>query len=119
MSKETIEIHFRNSDKIALIDAADYELVKNYTWSLNRSYSSYKEKFYATASIPGQRATVIMHRLIMDCPKGMVVDHINHNGLDNRRVNLRIFSYSDNAKAKYCRAFDIRDARFNSKEGAK
>ena len=37
-----------------------------------------------------------MHRVIMDAPKGMHVDHINGNGLDNRRENLRLCTNSQN-----------------------
>lgn len=37
-----------------------------------------------------------MHRLIMGFPKGKCVDHINHNGLDNRKKNLRICTNKEN-----------------------
>ena len=40
-----------------------------------------------------------MHGLIMGVPKKpFVVDHINHDTLDNRRSNLRIVTYSENCK---------------------
>lgn len=41
-----------------------------------------------------------MHKLIMNPPKKMVVDHLNHNKLDNRRENLRIITRSNNGKNK-------------------
>ena len=41
--------------------------------------------------------TVRMHRAILDVPKGKIVDHINHNGLDNRRANLRVATRRQNA----------------------
>jgi hypothetical protein len=43
-------------------------------------------------------AAIMLHRLIMDAPQGLVVDHINGLGLDNRRANLRICTQNDNAK---------------------
>ena len=41
-------------------------------------------------------ATIRAHREIMNPPPGMVVDHINHDKLDNRRANLRVCTPSQN-----------------------
>lgn len=41
---------------------------------------------------------ILIHRFIMNCPKGKVVDHINHDRLDNRKSNLRICTQADNMK---------------------
>lgn len=39
-----------------------------------------------------------LHRLITGAPDGMVVDHINHNTLDNRRANLRVVTIAENTQ---------------------
>ena len=72
---------------VVLIDADDIELVSKYQWGIIGGY--------ARTAIDGR--TTSMHRLIMKEPKGLVVDHINHNGLDNRKSNLRVCTQSNNA----------------------
>ncbi|UCD51674.1 MAG: HNH endonuclease [Phycisphaerales bacterium] len=76
----------------AIVDAADFEWLNQYKWQATCNGT----KFYATTK--NRRAgNIWMHRLIMNAPKGMVVDHINGNGLDNRRCNLRICTRQQNA----------------------
>jgi hypothetical protein len=76
-----------------LYDEDDIDWVKNYTWSVgNHGYA------VTSIKIDGQSTGFLMHRVIMDCPEGMVVDHINKNKLDNRKANLRICTQSDNMK---------------------
>lgn len=68
---------------IALVDEDDYDKVSKFNWH----YSSYK---YAHTSNT-RKHKITMHHLIMGKPeKGYDVDHINGNGLDNRKSNLRI-----------------------------
>jgi len=74
---------------IALINPDDYDLVSQYSWHQNK-------KGYANTSINNK--TFGMHRLLMGSPKGLVIDHINHIKLDNRRENLRILTNERNSK---------------------
>lgn len=74
-------------EKFALIDGEDFEKVRKYRWRFDNrgcGYASSKK--------------ISMHRLIMNAPKGMEVDHLNGDGLDNRKINLRICSHSENTK---------------------
>lgn len=75
-----------------LIDDEDYELVSKYTWCNMQGR-------YMHAYIPGsghRGKFVRMHRLILDAPQGVLVDHINGNGFDNRKSNLRLCTQSQN-----------------------
>ena len=79
----------------ALIDEADFELVSQYQW-----YPSWcNGKLYAAAYGGGGRAhpqTLRMHRLVTGAAKGQQVDHVNGDGTDNRRCNLRLSTQSQN-----------------------
>lgn len=81
--------------KVALIDLDDVEKVKNYTWTLKNA----RGVFYIQSSTR-KNGTLPLHRLIMNCPKDMMVDHIHHNTLDNRKFNLRICTLVENLQNK-------------------
>ena len=66
-----------------LIDLEDIDKVKDIKWR--------NLKGYAFNSTIGH-----LHRFIMNCPDDLVIDHINHNTLDNRKENLRICTLSEN-----------------------
>jgi hypothetical protein len=91
------------SNKVALVDDEDYNRVMKAISSRARWYahSSPKgSKFYA---VNGSRDLAI-HRVITNAPKGMDVDHINGNPLDNRKENLRICTRSENCRNKKVRS---------------
>ena len=83
-----IILYNKNQDEVgrALIDIEDVEKVKNYKWYKNC-------RGYVSCGTPKK----LLHRLIMDAPKGKSVDHINHDRLDNRKCNLRICTSSQNS----------------------
>jgi hypothetical protein len=85
----------KHGEKIVLIDDSDYELIKGLVW---RPYIS-RNTYYASAVIYNSETKknkhVFMHNLIMDL---IGVDHINHLGWDNRRINLRPATQRQNAK---------------------
>ncbi|WP_075800746.1 HNH endonuclease [Roseomonas gilardii] len=93
-----MEIVLSNQRGITIVDEADWEAVSTFTWRLNRDQcNSYAQANLPKASYrPG--STIFLHHLIIGKPPtGFVVDHINGNGLDNRRCNLRLVTVSQNA----------------------
>lgn len=82
------------SNKTVLIDANDYNVFREYSWHA----STCKKSTYVLSN--HSKPALRLHRLLMNCPEGMVVDHINGNGLDNRRKNLRICTVAENNRNK-------------------
>jgi hypothetical protein len=83
--------------KYAKVDAADYERVTSFRWSAVKK----GRKYYAVSykSRGGRKFNLGMHRFIMGVRESrVVVDHINHDGLDNRRANLRLASHRENMR---------------------
>lgn len=80
----------------ALVSAEDYNRVQGYPWYEHRSGNKLAHR-YVAANVYGDGVHHLkMHRLIMDPATGMDVDHINGDGLDNRRSNLRVVTRSQN-----------------------
>ncbi|MED1954624.1 HNH endonuclease [Brevibacillus centrosporus] len=79
-----------------LIDTEDLGIVQKHRWFAYKSTTT--QKFYAKAQdyIDQKVVDIRLHRLLTNAPKGMFVDHINHDPLDNRRSNLRVVSNMEN-----------------------
>lgn len=74
----------------AIVDTKNLRLLNVHRWNLMAQRGLQYARRYVGRKI------IYMHREIMNAPNGMQVDHINGNGLDNRRVNLRICNSSQN-----------------------
>jgi hypothetical protein len=87
--------------RVALVDDSDWELVSNYRWNVQeairvgaRGNRHVAGPYAVTSMYPaGKIRTVLMHKLITGWPQ---TDHKNHDGLDNRRENLRAATHGQN-----------------------
>jgi hypothetical protein len=76
---------------VAIVDNEDYEWLSQWRWNAAGS----PPHLYARR-IDNERRTIHMHRVILDAPQGIQVDHINGNRFDNRRSNLRCATHQQN-----------------------
>lgn len=85
--------------KVALVDDKDFDRLNRAKWN---EYKNASGIHYARRALggPPPRHTEYMHRVVLNAPAGMEVDHINGNGLDNRRANLRLCTHAENGKNK-------------------
>lgn len=80
--------------KVAIIDDEDFEKVNKYKWYASKEpYTFYARRRF---SQDGKRHNESMHRYLLNVKSNQDVDHINHNGLDNCRKNLRTCTRSQN-----------------------
>lgn len=83
-------------NQVALIDDEDFDLINQHKWfSVSPRQKNYRHTWYAACKIQGRHVT--MHNLLLNPPKGSVADHIDHNGLNNRRTNIRISTTRENS----------------------
>jgi hypothetical protein len=84
---------------VALVDDEDYELVASYKWSAFETGRK-TQRVYGFRKTPGNRKTnrinIFLHRFILNAPTEMQVDHIDRNGLNCQRSNLRLATSKQN-----------------------
>jgi hypothetical protein len=74
--------------KVAKVDTDDYQLLNNFKWCADSIYASTRD--------PATKKKISMHRFLMGDTKGKQVDHIDGDGLNNQRKNLRLVTASQN-----------------------
>jgi hypothetical protein len=79
----------------AFVDDDQYEDLKKFAWRAVKLRNTHY------ASRRSGDDTIFMHRTIMSPPADMVIDHINGNGLDNRRENLRVVTVKENCQNRH------------------
>ncbi len=87
---KTLELTF---GKYAIVDAEDYDRLSSYKWCAVKERRNWYAKTLRRNGSP-----LSMHRLITREPKGLFVDHIDHNGLNNRKSNLRHCTNAENSR---------------------
>ena len=85
----------------AVIDLEDFHLVKDKR--LARSHTKTSERIIVFDKLNNTKKK--LHRIIMGEPEGMIVDHKNRNGYDNRKSNLRICTQAENNMNKSSKGF--------------
>ena len=83
--------------KYTLVDDSDYQSLNKHKWY---AWTPNQRDFYAIRDKMAnrKRIQIRMSRFLINAEKGQIVDHINHNTLDNRKNNLRICNRKENAQ---------------------
>jgi hypothetical protein len=81
--------------KVALVDDGDYESLNKHKWTALKNYNT----FYAKRESGGK--TIYMHRVILGTQPGFETDHIDGNGLNNQKYNLRFVSVRENGQNRH------------------
>lgn len=105
-----------------VIDLADLPTIQQVTHSVHSCLDARERTAYAMIREPlapgGSRK---IHRIILDAPRGTIVDHIDHDGLNNKRSNLRLVTQSQNQqnrpRANRNSKSGVRGVYFHDKRG--
>lgn len=84
--------------KVTFVDDEDYEYLSQFSWhTLNNGYTSYAVRKLSPKKGEKKRKVILMHREILGNDSCDTVDHIDGNGLNNTKSNIRIATFSQNS----------------------
>lgn len=90
-----MKLPLSNSKQFALVDDDLFDHLSLWTWRLT-SISRGASYVVRKTHVKGKHVTIYLHRVVMNYPGKMMVDHKKGNTLDNRRENLRVSTNSQN-----------------------
>jgi hypothetical protein len=95
-----IFLNYKGQTLETVIDTEDLEKAMKFPNTWHASYDKYAKTYYVAGAetVNGMPVYWRLHRTIMDTPVGLVVDHRNHDGLFNRKTNLRNVTTQENSK---------------------
>lgn len=102
-------IYSSNTEDKILIDTEDLDKVKEHCWSVKEDSPLHR---YARTRLKGTKNFVLMHRVILNAQQGDIVDHLNHNTLDNTKRNIILTNHSENLKNKIKYAYADRGINY-------
>ena len=85
--------------KVAQVDDDDYDYLNQFTWHAYKSNKTYYASRH-TPMVNKERHSMSMHRQIMNTPDNMEVDHLDHNGLNCQKNNMRNCTHRQNLMNK-------------------
>jgi hypothetical protein len=84
--------------KFAIVDDCDYAYVSKFRWHARRDTRKQGDVWYAARNVKTATKTTIglMHRELLGVEPGLMVDHVDGDGLNNRRENIRTCTVKQN-----------------------
>ncbi|MEC1778419.1 HNH endonuclease [Schinkia azotoformans] len=123
---DVVEVYFRykGEKKIFTISISKLDKMRNHEGSWFGGLDRNSGKIYIYSKLKrenGKQKSILLHRFLTDCPKGLVVDHINGNTLNNTDENIRVCTVGQNnqnlTKLRKDNKAGFRGVSWNSRHG--